>query len=198
MINNNILARIFYSLGRLDKMYEDYLKWGVLTPNEKKAISDEFDMLSREETPALALKRHGTIPPEKWQEITDEMRKRHSKFLEKHPHFYLNPLIKELRSIVEASDVTFKNDPRKRRASIKEVNILKNEDYLVFEYNRLVNSTQTSVVFTGIPLKFISLIKELGFLVPYIPKRTHSFVIVEETHAIADELYTFSYLRFDQ
>ncbi len=198
MINNNILARIFYSLRDLDKMYEDYLKWGTLTQDEKKVISDASYMHSREDTPALALKRHGTIPPENWQEITDEIRKRHSEFLKKHPHFYLNPLIEELRSIVEASDVTFKNDPRKGRASIKEVNILKNEDYLVFEYNRLVNSTQTSVVFTGVPLKFISLIKELGFLVPYIPKRTHSFVIVEETYAIANELYTFSYLKFDQ
>lgn len=73
MISNNILARIFYSLGRLDKMYDDYLKWGALTPNEKKAISDEFDMLSREETPAIALKRHGTTPPKNWQEITDEL-----------------------------------------------------------------------------------------------------------------------------
>ena len=197
MINNNVSAHIFYDYNKFSKIYNDYLKWNTLAQEEKNILIKEFEILDAEETPALALKRHGITPSDNWQEVTGEINKRHSTFYKEHPYFYLRHLTKELKSIVEAPNVIFKNYPRGGRALIKEINVIKNDDYLIFEYNRSINSTQTSVVFSGVPLKYIGLIDELGFLVKYIPKQTHVFTILEKIYKSEHTHFTFYYLKFN-
>lgn len=198
MINNNVSAHVFYNSDKFKRIYDDYLKWKALSDDERSKLSREFELLSLEETPALVLKRHGTMPPENWQEITDEIRKRHGSFFEEHPYFYLFHVVDEIKSVIEACGAVFKNAPRKGRAPIKEVNIIKNDEYLVFEYNRLINSTQTSVVFTGVPLKYIELIDELAFLRKYIPNQANKFTIDKSILELPNERFTFYHLQFEK
>ena len=198
MINNNVSAYVFYNSDKFKRIYDDYLKWKALSDDERSKLSKEFELLSLEETPALALKRHGTMPPENWQEITNEIRNRHGNFFKEHPYFYLCHVVDEIKSVVETYGAVFKNAPRKGRAPIKEVNILKNNEYLVFEYNRLINSTQTSVVFTGVPLKYIELIDELAFLRNYIPSQANKFIVDKRVLELPNERFVFYRLQFEQ
>ena len=175
MLNIKASGRLFYDTSFFEKIYFDYLKWNSLSAIEKEELNSEYKKIKSEETPALALKRHGTIPPENWIEITFEMRKRRDEFIKKHPYFLLDLVVGELSSVVNAKNISFVNALKKGRAPIREVNVIQNGEYLVFIYNRLVNSTQTSVVYSGVPIKFISLIGELRFLEKYIPEQITAF-----------------------
>lgn len=170
----------------------------TISDDERIKIFNEFGKISLEETPALALKRHGTTPPDNWEDITREIRERHGGFYKEHPYFYLPRLLHELKTIVESPNVIFKNTPRKGRAPIKEINVLKNKDYLIFEYNRLVNSTQTSVVFTGVPLKYIPLINELDFLNQYVPEKSLDFIVAKKIVESLGERFVFYHLEFEE
>ena len=194
MIKNNISSRAFYTSDDFNDIYSDYLNWEKLDEIEKNKIEAEYKRLMTLETPALALKRHGTLPPDNWEEITREMRKSSDNFYKLHPLFLLKHIIAELMSLLNNKTIVFVNEPRKGRASIKQVNVLKNDEYLVFIYNRLINSTQTSIVFSGVPIKYLSLIKPLGFLVQYLPKSKHDFIINENKYCFDDHSMTFYYL----
>lgn len=191
MIKNNISSRAFYTSDVFNDIYNDYLKWKKLDELEKNDVEAEYKKITTLETPALALKRHGTLPPDNWQEITKEIRKNSDNFYEKHPLFLLKQVLAELKSLVENKTIILVNEPRKGRASIKQVNVLKNDEYLVFIYNRLVNSSQTSIVFSGVPIKYLDLIEPLGFLAQYLPKDKHNFIINERTYNFDDETMTF-------
>lgn len=177
MIRCSLTSRAFYDTTVFETIYRDYLKWNSLSKEEQNKIEEEFRIIKSEETPALALKKHGTLPPENWLEITEQMRKRMDDFYDAHPYFLLNHVVLELKSIVDAKNITIVHTPRKGRASIKEVSILQNGEYLIFIYNRLVNSSQTSVVYSGVPLKYIDLIDSLHFLSSYIPNEKYNFSI---------------------
>lgn len=167
----NASPRVFYETERFEKIYLDYLKYMSLSDKEKNELNAKHNQIKSEEPPALALKRHGTIPPENWLEISFEMNKRHEEFYCEHPYYLLERVVNELKSVVNAKNVIFVNSLRKGRAPIKEVNVIQNGEYLIFIYNRLVNSTQTTVAYSGVPIKYIALIVELEFLRNYIPNK---------------------------
>ena len=78
---------------------------------------------------------------------------------------------------------TFKNEFRKGRENIRVINVLRNDDYLIFVYNRRVYSTQTDVVFSGVPLKAIDELEDFSFLKKHIPPVIHNFTIEKKTYA---------------
>lgn len=174
MLRNGIFARYVITIEEYGDVLKDYLLFNSLSEKEKTELIEYHKIISTE-TPHLALKRHGIIPGDDWKTSLTNQNKKRIEFYNQHPSFCCERISKELKSILENKRVVLFNDYRKGRESINVVNVIANEQYLVFIYNRLINSTQTEVVFSGIPLEAIETIECFGFLKEFIPTKKHIF-----------------------
>lgn len=177
MYNNNISARYLITKENYNSVLEDYLFLRSLNATKKKKLMAEYEAVNSEETPPLALKRHGTLPPSNWKEILVAQNERRERLKKDHPAFCCEGVAEELSTVLTSKRAILLNSFRKKRESINVVNIIANDDYFVVVYNRLINSSQTSVVFSGVPLKAIEEIDCFSFLKPYVPNLRHNFNI---------------------
>ena len=189
MHNRNISARYLITKESYDSVLEDYRFLNTLSTTKKKRLEEEYEKIHSEETPPLALKRHGTLPPPNWKEILIAQNERRERFRKEHPAFCCDGVAEELRSVLTNKRAVLNNTFRKRRAPINEVNIIVNDDYFVVIYNRLINSSQTSVVFSGVPLRAIEDMDCFGFLKQYIPNIKHDFTIKTSTIKTPEKYY---------
>lgn len=160
-----------------DLVLKDYLWFNSLNADDKKAILAEYKNIQSEETPPLALKRRGTTPPPNWKEILIKQNEKRERFNKEHPSFRCEGIAHELQTVLASKRAVLVNTLRKGRESINNVNVLASDEYFIVVYNRLINSSQTSVVFSGIPLKAIDEIECFNFLKPYVPAKKHNFTI---------------------
>lgn len=186
MFRNDICARHFVSKKEFAKIVDDLNAFALLDDDTKKDIQSEYNEIISTETPHLALKRHGTIPNDDWKETLTAQNIRSDTFFKKHPSFYLNSVEKEFRSIVGNKNAIFVNSFRKGREKANVVNVISNNDYLVFIYNRLINSTQTYVVFSAIPLAAIEKVERFSFLNDFVPGERHDFCFETEISEFDD------------
>ena len=204
MYNRNISARYLITKENYDSVLKDYRFLNSLSTAKKKKLEVEYEKIGSEETPPLALKRHGTLPPPNWKDILIAQNERRERFRKEHPAFRCDEAAEELRSVLANKRAILNNAFRRRRAPINEVNIITNDDYFVIIYNRLINSSQTSVVFSGVPLRAIEDMDCFGFLKQYIPITKHNFTIKTSTIKTPEKYYmglseiTFSRLIIDE
>lgn len=182
MLKNYILARCLITKEEYNTVLNDYLLYNSLDQENKKIIEEEYKQINAEETPHLALKRHGTLPHHNWKEVLIAQNERRERFKKAHPSFCCKGIAYEIESVLTSKRAVIVNNFRKGRESINNVNVIVNNDYFIVIYNRLINSSQTEVVFSGVPLNAINEMDCFAFIKTYIPKAKHNFVIDTSTH----------------
>ena len=119
MYNRNIPARYLITKENYDSILDDYRFLNSLSAAKKKKLEAEYEKMGSEETPPLALKRHGTLPPPNWKEILIAQNERRERFRKEHPAFCCDGVAEELRSVLTSKRAVLNNTFRKKKSTDK-------------------------------------------------------------------------------
>ena len=193
MYRNNIIARIFIQKDDVEKIISDYKTISSFSILEIRKLENIYEQIKAQK-PLIEEINDGKISkPLNIEQVLKERNEQRLSFFKKHPYFECKLFCEEIEKILNNQNVTFENNYRKGRESINIVNILKNNDYLVFIYNRSINSTQSDVEFSGVPIDLINVISDFSFLKPLLPIVSHNFYIEKEIMSGDSELGVDNY-----
>ena len=171
-----IYARLFIDKDLSEKIIVSKYTFDSLDKKTKKTIQECYKQISELPPPYFVYSQSNK--EKDLDTIAREMRELKESFLSKYPFFRLLPIIDVLKRIFSKKNAIFKYEMRKMRESPNVVNILSNNDYLIFIYNRKLIGTQGDLTFVGIPLSLL-IFPELGFLDSYIPREATNFEVLK-------------------